>query len=185
MKLVILDRDGVINEDSDQFIKNENEWVALPGSIEAITALSLAGFEVYIATNQSGLGRGLFTEEDLKAMHDKLQRLVTEHGGSIAGIFYCPHTPNEGCDCRKPEPGLLLQIQACAGRSLVGAPMIGDSLRDLEAGIAVGCKPILVKTGKGEKTWRQIVDGDLPIKSDLQVFDTLADAACSLLDGHR
>jgi D-glycero-D-manno-heptose 1,7-bisphosphate phosphatase len=185
MKLIILDRDGVINEDSDQYIKNENEWVALPGSIEAIAALSLAGFKVYIATNQSGLGRGLFTENDLKAMHDKLQRLVTERGGSIAGIFYCPHTPDEGCDCRKPETGLLLQIQDSVGRSLVGAPMIGDSLRDLQAGVTVGCKPVLVKTGKGKRTWRQIVDSDLPLKSDLQVFETLADAARALMDEDR
>lgn len=185
MKLIVLDRDGVINEDSDQFIKNENEWVALPGSIEAIAALSLNGFKVYIATNQSGLGRGLFTESDLEAMHDKLRRLVAKHGGSIAGIFYCPHKPDEGCDCRKPQPGLLMQIQDCAHHSLVGAPMIGDSLRDLDAGMAVGCTPILVKTGKGEKTWQHIKDNNLAIKSDLQVFDTLADAACSLMDKNR
>ena len=189
MSLIILDRDGVINEDSELFIKNEQEWIALPGSIAAIAELSKAGFDVYIATNQSGLGRGLFSERDLEAMHGKLRRLVTEQGGQIAGIFYCPHAPDAGCDCRKPAPGLLWQIQTHAGRSVRGAPMIGDSLRDLEAGVAAGCKPILVKTGKGELTWQKIeregiedIEG-IPFKEDLLVFNNLAQATQALVAG--
>ena len=186
MSLIILDRDGVINEDSELFIKNEHEWIALPGSIAAIAELSKAGFDVYIATNQSGLGRGLFSERDLEAMHSKLRRLVTEQGGQIAGIFYCPHAPDAGCDCRKPAPGLLWQIQTHAGRSVRGAPMIGDSLRDLEAGVAAGCKPILVKTGKGELTWQKIErEGKegIPFKEELLVFNNLAQATQALVAG--
>lgn len=184
MSLVILDRDGVINEDSDSFIKNEQEWIPIPGSINAIAELSQAGFEVYIATNQSGLGRGLFSERELGDMHAKLRRLVEEQGGKVAGIFYCPHTPDAGCDCRKPKPGLLWQIQAAVQGSIKGAPIIGDSLRDLEAGAAAGCKPILVKTGKGKKTWDKIEAEDNPFGTELRVFDDLAAVAQALLAGH-
>lgn len=182
MKIVILDRDGVINLDSDQYIKNVDEWIAIDGSIEAMAKLSRAGYKVYVATNQSGLGRGLFSLNDLNAMHEKMRTLVYAEGGEIAAIVYCPHTPEDHCACRKPLPGLLEQVQRHAGVDLLNVPMIGDSLRDLEAGQAVGCRPILVKTGKGAKTLKTILESKLPIQAQLQVFDSLAQATDALLE---
>jgi D-glycero-D-manno-heptose 1,7-bisphosphate phosphatase len=152
-QLVILDRDGVINHDSDACIKSLSEWVPLPGAIEAIAKLSRAGFTVAIATNQSGIARGFYDESTLQAMHDHLQSQVNAKGGQLAHIAYCPHGPDDHCDCRKPLPGLLAEIQEKLElESLEGSWMVGDSLRDLQAGEAVGCRPVLVKTGKGEKT---------------------------------
>lgn len=185
MKLLILDRDGVINEDSDEFIKNEREWIALPGSVEAIAALYRGGYQIYIATNQSGLGRGLFQQQDLEAMHQKLRRKVAEQGGDIAGIFYCPHKPEAGCNCRKPAPGLLLQIQEHWGSPVSGAPLVGDSLRDLEAGLAAGCRPILVKSGKGAKTWEKMQADNSQLLQQTEVFDDLAAVAQHLLGGKK
>ena len=151
MKLVILDRDGVINRDSDQFVKSLEEWIPLPGSIEAIARLSRNNFKVAVATNQSGLARGLLSLESLQAMHHELQQRVRDAGGSISRIVFCPHGPNDQCECRKPKSGMFRELF-----SDLGTPEqcwgIGDSLRDLEAGIAVGCRPILVRTGKGNKT---------------------------------
>ena len=183
MKLLILDRDGVINVDSDAFIKSVSEWVPIPGSIEAIAALSQAGYSVYIATNQSGLGRGLFGLRELEEIHRRLEQLVAAAGGEIAGIFYCPHAPDEGCDCRKPAPGLIRQIEAHAGTRAQGAPVIGDSLRDLEAGLALGCRPVLVRTGKGEQTLRALESSAAPLLRTLAVFDDLAAAAKAILAG--
>jgi D-glycero-D-manno-heptose 1,7-bisphosphate phosphatase len=176
--LVILDRDGVINEDSATFIKSLEEWRPLPGSIDAIARLSNNGFSVAVATNQSGLGRGLFTLDDLEAMHQRLEELVEDAGGEVAGIFYCPHTPDDNCECRKPKAGLIDAIERELGESARGAWMIGDSQRDLEAGLARGCVPVLVLTGKGTGT-RPRLTGDT--WQDLLVFDDLAAAADALL----
>jgi D-glycero-D-manno-heptose 1,7-bisphosphate phosphatase len=181
VKLLILDRDGVINEDSDDYIKNADEWLPLPDSIEAIASLSRAGFTIYVATNQSGLGRGLFGQSELDAMHTKLKDLVAKQGGSLEGIFYCPHRPDENCNCRKPKPGLLQQIAADARCSLQNVPLIGDSLRDLEAGLAMGCLPILVKTGKGSKTLSSLKSDNSPLLQQLSIFESLAEAADYLI----
>ena len=149
MKLVILDRDGTINADSDEFVKSPQEWEPLPGALEAIARLNHAGWHVAIASNQSGLGRGLFDVASLNAMHTKMHKLLAAHGGRVDAIFYCPHTPEDGCSCRKPLPGLFEQIADRFGVELKGTPVVGDGLRDLQAGIAAGCEPHLVHTGKG------------------------------------
>ncbi len=175
--LVVLDRDGVINRDSDTFIKSAAEWVPLPGSIEAIASLSKAGFTVAVARNQSGLSRGLFTRNALTAMHRKLRRLVANEGGHVARIVVCPHGPGVGCDCRKPEPGLLTRLAKHFGVSPQGVPVIGDSLRDLEAAAAVGAMPILVRTGRGRSTEARL-HGSL---ANIAVYDDLAAAAAGLL----
>ena len=148
MKLVILDRDGTINRDSDDFVKTADEWIPLPGSLEAIARLNHAGWHVVIASNQSGLGRGLFDVAALNAMHTKMHKLLAAVGGRVDAVFYCPHSPDESCTCRKPLPGLFEQIGARFGVPLKGVPTAGDSLRDLIAGAAAGCEPHLVLTGK-------------------------------------
>jgi len=150
MKLVILDRDGTINVDSDEFIKTPEEWQPLPGALEAIARLNHAGFRVAIASNQSGLGRGLFDVVSLNAIHAKMHKAVAALGGRIDAVFYCPHSPDEGCQCRKPLPGLFEQIGERFGVDLKGVHTVGDSPRDLQAGVAVGCQPHLVLTGKAE-----------------------------------
>jgi D-glycero-D-manno-heptose 1,7-bisphosphate phosphatase len=152
MKLIILDRDGVINYDSDDYIKNVDEFVPIPGSLEAIARLNRAGYHVYVATNQSGIARGYYDEATLQQMHDKLAELLAEHGGRVDGVFYCPHGPDDGCDCRKPLPGLLQRIAHITGRTLQGVTVVGDSLRDIESARAVSARPCLVRTGKGERT---------------------------------
>ncbi len=152
MKLIILDRDGVINEDSDAYIKSVEEFIPLPGSLEAIARLKQAGYTVAVATNQSGIARGFYDEATLAAMHDKLARLLAEKGGAIDYIAYCPHGPDDNCDCRKPMPGLLQQIQQHFAVDLTGVPVVGDSLRDLQSARTMGARPILVKTGKGRRT---------------------------------
>jgi len=152
-KLVILDRDGVINHDSDDYVKSLDEWVPYPTAIEAIARLSRAGWTVAIATNQSGIARGYYSESVLESMHERLRVLVNRAGGEIAHIAYCPHGPDDGCDCRKPRTGLLEQLrQALDLESLAGSWMVGDSLRDLQAGEPMGCRPVLVRTGKGRRT---------------------------------
>jgi D-glycero-D-manno-heptose 1,7-bisphosphate phosphatase len=176
MKLVILDRDGVINHDSAAYIKSPEEWKPIPGSLEAIALLSQAGYRVLVATNQSGVGRGLFEMATLNAIHDKMHRALSLAGGRIDGIFYCPHANDAGCNCRKPKPGLLEEIAHRFGVDLKGVPFIGDSLRDLQAAAAVGAQPILVLTGKGKKTRK---DGDLP--EGTVVYDDLAAAVRTIL----
>jgi D-glycero-D-manno-heptose 1,7-bisphosphate phosphatase len=171
-QIVVLDRDGVINRDSSGYIKSASEWEALPGSLEAIALLSRAGFRVVVASNQSGLGRGLFTLEDLKKIHHKMESQIRDAGGRLAGIFFCPHHPEENCDCRKPKPGLLRQIESSFQCKLTGHPVIGDSERDLEAARAVGARPILVLTGNGARTARKI-----GVDNRCEVFDDLAAAA--------
>ncbi len=176
MKLVILDRDGVINHDRDDFVKNSIEWVALDRAPEAIALLSQAGWKVVIATNQSGLGRGLFDMHALNAMHEKMHRMVQRAGGRIDAIFFCPHTPDAGCQCRKPKSGMVIDIAERYGVKPDSLIMIGDSLRDLESVAAVGGRSILVKTGKGSATLEK---GGLP--AGTLVFDDLFAAAEFLL----
>ncbi len=151
MKLVIFDRDGTINCDSDEFVKTPEEWVPLPGALEAIARLSHAGWHVVIASNQSGLGRGLFDMGALNAMHAKMLKLLAVQGGRIDAVFYCPHTAEDNCQCRKPKSGLFEQIGLRFGMPLKGVPTVGDSLRDMLAGAQAGCEPHLVLTGKSEK----------------------------------
>jgi D-glycero-D-manno-heptose 1,7-bisphosphate phosphatase len=175
--LLILDRDGVINRDSTDFVKNVDEFVPLPGSIDAIAVLHRAGYTVTVASNQSGLARGLFDRRALGAMHRKLRRLVSAAGGRIDRIVVCPHGPDDGCRCRKPAPGLLLRLARHYGVTLAGTPAIGDSLRDLEAAQAAGATPILVRTGNGQKTEKA-----LPATlRGIAVFDDLASAARELV----
>ena len=177
VKLVVLDRDGVINRDSPDFVKSAAEWQPLAGSIAAIARLSAAGFTVAVASNQSGLGRGLFAPKALEEMHAKLRELVRAAGGEVGRIVFCPHAPDEGCRCRKPAPGLLEELGEHYGIELTGVPVVGDSLRDLEAAAAVGARPILVRTGNGRKT-----EAALPSSlRGVEVFDDLAAAAAALI----
>jgi len=148
IKLIILDRDGTINEDRDDFVKTPDEWVPIPGALEAISRLNHAGWHVVVASNQSGLGRGLFDMGTLNAMHVKMNQALARHGGRVDAVFFCPHTPEENCSCRKPLPGLLALIGERYGVNLAAVPMVGDSLRDLLAGRAAGCPTHLVCTGK-------------------------------------
>ena len=152
MKLIILDRDGVINVDSDQFIKSPEEWKPIPGALEAIARLNQWGWRVVVASNQSGVGRGLFGMDTLNAINDKMVRSLAQVGGRLDAIFFCPHAADSTCDCRKPKPGMLLQIGERFNVDLAGVPVVGDSLRDLQAAVAAGAKPYLVLTGKGEIT---------------------------------
>ena len=174
-RLVVLDRDGTINRESSDYIKSAAEWRALPGSLEAIADLCHAGWTVTVATNQSGIGRDLFSVTDLHAMHARMARELAVLGGEISGFFFCPHTPDDGCDCRKPLPGMLHAIAERFDVDLGGVPVIGDSPRDLEAAIAVGARPILVRTGNGERTRRKLGS------SDIEVYDNLAAATAILL----
>lgn len=148
MKIAILDRDGTINSDSDEFVKTPEEWMPLPGALEAIARLNHAGWHVVIASNQSGLGRGLFDVASLNAMHTKMHKMLAAVGGRVDAVFYCPHSPEDNCLCRKPLPGLFEQIGARFGVPVKGLPTVGDSARDLQAGAAAGCEPHLVLTGK-------------------------------------
>ena len=176
MKLIILDRDGVINFDSAHFIKSPDEWKPIPGSLEAIARLTHEGWRVVVATNQSGLARGLFEMATLNAIHAKMHRAVAQAGGRIEAVFYCPHAADTNCGCRKPKPGLFDEIAARYGRDLSDVPAVGDSLRDLQAAVGVGARPILVRTGKGEKT---LAAGGLP--ENTPVYADLADAVEHLL----
>jgi D-glycero-D-manno-heptose 1,7-bisphosphate phosphatase len=151
IKLIVLDRDGTINEDRDDFVKSADEWVPLPGALEAIARLNHAGWHTVVATNQSGLGRGTFDMAALNGMHVKMNQMLAKQGGRIDAVFFCPHAPDEACHCRKPLPGLFQQIGERFGVSLQDVPVVGDTLRDLQAGAAVGCQPHLVLTGKGAR----------------------------------
>ena len=170
MQIVVLDRDGVINVDSAGYIKSAQEWQPLPGSISAIANLFKKGYRVYIATNQAGLARGLFDLLALEQMHNKLIGLVEREGGQIAGIFFCPHHPDEACGCRKPKPGLLRQIEVASKTSLEDQPFVGDSLKDIEAARAIGAKPILVRTGNGRETESLLTERDVEVFDDLSAF---------------
>jgi D-glycero-D-manno-heptose 1,7-bisphosphate phosphatase len=176
MKLIILDRDGVINHDSDEFIKSPAEWIPIPGSLEAIARLNQAGYRVVVATNQSGVARGLFDVSTLNAIHQKLHTAAQQVGADVDAIFYCPHAADDNCDCRKPKPGMLHTIATRFNTSLKAVPNVGDSLRDLQAGYGVGCVPYLVMTGKGSRTLEK---GGLP--PGTLIFPDLASVVDSLL----
>jgi D-glycero-D-manno-heptose 1,7-bisphosphate phosphatase len=178
VKLIVLDRDGVINYDSDQFIKSPDEWRPIPGSLEAISRLNHAGFRVVVATNQSGLGRGLFDMATLIAINDKMHKALAHLGGRIDALFYCPHTADSACECRKPKPGMFTEIGNRFGVDMTGVPCVGDSVRDLQAAAAIEAQPILVLSGKGEKTLR---DGVFP--ANTIIFPDLAFVATALLAG--
>ena len=181
MKLIILDRDGVINHDSDSYVKCAAEWLPLPGSIEAIGQLTQAGYAIAIATNQSGLSRGLFGLDELEEMHQKMRKLVEDAGGRIDAIFYCPHLPEDGCQCRKPASGLFKAIAEDFGTSLEGVPVVGDNVRDLQAGLELGCTPILVRTGKGVKSETALRTENNSLLNRAVVFDDLAAVVTHLL----
>jgi D-glycero-D-manno-heptose 1,7-bisphosphate phosphatase len=175
-KLVILDRDGVINHDSDAYIKSPAEWVPIPGSLEAIARLNQGGYRVVVCTNQSGVARGYFDIVTLNAIHQKMHQAAQMAGADIDAIFFCPHAADDNCDCRKPKPGMLRDLAKRFGVSLKGMPAVGDSLRDLQSGFAAGCVPYLVLTGKGDKTQKL---GGLP--PGTQIFANLSAVADHLL----
>ncbi len=170
-RYVLLDRDGVINHDSDDFIKSPDEWLPIDGSLEAIALFNEQGYKVVVVTNQSGIARGLFDIEMLEKIHHKMQHLAEQKGGKIDAIYYCPHSPDDHCNCRKPKPGLLTAFASDKQVGLNGMAVIGDSLRDLQAAEAVGANPILVKTGKGQQT---LIDNP---HLNIPVFENLYDAA--------
>ena len=177
MSLVILDRDGVINHDSDDYIKSPDEWQPLPGSLEAIARLCRADYTVVVATNQAGVGRGLFSLEMLTRIHRKMASSIRDKGGRLDSVFFCPHSPADQCGCRKPKPGMLLEISDRLSIGLSGVPFVGDSLRDLEAAAAAGAMPVLVKTGQGRLTQEKLSQGELshtlgqtPVYADLAAF---------------
>jgi D-glycero-D-manno-heptose 1,7-bisphosphate phosphatase len=177
-KLIILDRDGVINQDSDDYIKSPAEWIPIPGSLEAITRLSNEGFNVVVATNQSAVARKLIDINTLIEIHNKMHQMVEDMGGHISAVFFCPHGPKDDCSCRKPRPGLLLDIAHRYGTDLAHVPSIGDSLRDIQASISAGASPILVKTGKGMITSRLLEENNL---ADTPVFEDLEHAVDHVL----
>lgn len=178
MKLIILDRDGVLNQDSDEYVKSVDEWVPLAGSMEAVGRLCQAGYTLAVATNQSGLARGYFGLPELKAMHAKMEQLAAGFGGYFSHIAYCPHGPNDQCACRKPLAGLIHDIEKHLKVSAAGAWIVGDSIRDLEAGLKVGCKPVLVRTGKGKQSEQKLAEAGL---ENTLVFSDLASFADYLL----
>ena len=178
MKLIILDRDGVINQDSDQFIKSPDEWKPIPGSLEAIARLNQWGWRVVVASNQSGIGRGLFGMDTLNAINEKMVKSLAQVGGRLDAIFFCPHTPEENCPCRKPKPGMLLDALRRFGANAAETPMAGDGLRDLRAAKAAGCPRHLLRSGNGAKTQADGIPHDvLPIA----VHDDLAAMVDALL----
>ncbi|HEX6992569.1 MAG TPA: D-glycero-beta-D-manno-heptose 1,7-bisphosphate 7-phosphatase [Gammaproteobacteria bacterium] len=174
-RLIVLDRDGVINADSDDYIKSPEEWHPLPGSLEAIARLARAGYDVVVATNQSGLARGLFSAETLDAIHARMREAVAAAGGEIKAIYVCPHRPEDDCRCRKPRPGLLERIARDFGLPLDGVPFIGDKLSDVEAAVAVGARPVLVLTPDGT------ADAERARALGAEVYLSLARAVDALL----
>jgi len=174
MKLVILDRDGTVNVDSPDYVKSPDEWTPLPGALEAIARLNHAGWHVVIATNQSGLGRGLFDVSTLNEMHVKMHLLLAEVGGRVDAVFYCPHAPEAGCHCRKPAPGLYEQIGERYGIDLRGVPVVGDTVKDVHGAMAAGCEPHLVLTGKGAVYQGRALPDNFPaetrVHADLAAF---------------
>jgi len=176
MPLIILDRDGVINQDSDDFIKSPAEWQPIDGSLEAIARLNYAGYRVVVITNQSGVARGLLDIETLTRIHNKMRRMLAQAGGKIEAILFCPHGPDDDCDCRKPKSGNFDSLAKRLRINLDGVPAIGDSLRDIQAAKAAGAKPILVRTGKGEKTLAAGISDGVP------VYDNLTEAVSALLE---
>ncbi len=174
-RYILLDRDGVINHDSNEFIKSPEQWLPIEGSLEAIALLNAHGYQVIVVTNQSGVARGLLDEAMLEKIHAKMRRLASEKGGKIDAVYFCPHGPGDGCNCRKPKPGLLKAFASDFHADLTTTAVIGDSLRDLQAAESVGAKPILVRTGKGQQTLLNNPDLNIP------VFENLYDAAQHLI----
>ena len=168
-RMIILNRDGVINQDSVDYIKNADEWVPIPGSLEAIKRLKKAGYLVTVATNQSGIARGLFSEDDLRTIHDKMHKLLATRGVDIDGVYYCPHGPQENCICRKPKPGLLVQIAQKYNIDLSETPFVGDNIADIKAAQMVNAKPVLLRTGKGEHVMQ-----NYPEAVNIPTYDNLA-----------
>jgi D-glycero-D-manno-heptose 1,7-bisphosphate phosphatase len=185
MKLVILDRDGTINEDRADFVKSADEWLPLPGALEAIARLHEAGWHTVVATNQSGIGRGLFDMAALNAMHAKMNQLLHKLGGRIDAVFFCPHTPLDRCTCRKPLPGLFEQIGERYGVDLAEVPVVGDSLRDLQGGVAAGCQPHLVLSGKGGRLGKEAIEQLLEKVPGTRVHADLAAFAEALIQHER
>ncbi len=178
MKLIIIDRDGVINHDSDAYIKSEEEWQPIDGSLEAIARLNHGGYTVVVASNQSGLARGYFDIETLSAMHRKMDEMLSKVGGQVDAIFYCPHGPDDGCACRKPKPGMLLDIGQRFNVSLKDVVFVGDSISDIKAASHANAKSMLVRTGKGVKAEKILhAEG----KNDIPVYDDLATAVTAIL----
>lgn len=180
MKLIVLDRDGVINEESGAFVKTPDEWIALPGSLSAIARLNQDGWRVVVASNQSGLARGLFDMHALNAIHAKFRRELSAAGGQVDAIFICPHGPDDGCTCRKPLPGMYYDIQRRYDTSLRGVPTVGDSLRDLQAGALAGCSPWLVQTGNGAR----VLASAQQLPEGTRIAPDLASVADALLASH-
>jgi D-glycero-D-manno-heptose 1,7-bisphosphate phosphatase len=182
MKLIILDRDGVINHDSDDYIKSPDEWIPIPGSLDAISRLNHAGYHVAIASNQSGISRGYFSLETLAAMNVKMNEQLSQLGGRIDAMFFCPHGPNDGCDCRKPRPGLLTEIGNRFQAELGDVMFVGDNINDVKAARAAGAQPVIVKTGKGEQTASLLVEENI---NGVPVFDDLAGVVNSILENQK
>ena len=180
MKLIVLDRDGVINHDSDDYIKSAEEWLPIDGSLEAIARLNHGGYTVVVASNQSGLARGYFDIETLSAMHRKMDELLDKQGGRVDAVFYCPHGPDDGCDCRKPKIGLLLEIGQRYNVSLKDVIFIGDSIADIKAAHNASAMPMLVRTGKGVKA-EKILQSECKSSDAVPVFDDLAQAVTAIL----
>ena len=181
MKLIILDRDGVINEDSDDYIKSPDEWIPIPGSLDAISRLNHAGYSVVIASNQSGIARGYFSLETLAAMSVKMNNLLSPLGGRIDAMFFCPHGPKDGCDCRKPKPGLLTEIGNRFQASLGEVMFVGDNMNDVKAALAAGAQPVIVRTGKGEQTVNSLAETGI---NNIPVYDDLTGVVNSILKDH-
>lgn len=180
MTFIILDRDGVINHNSGEYIKSPDEWIPIPGSLEAIAALNRQGFKVFIATNQSGVARGYYDIEMLDSIHEKFVAELASVGGYIEEIFFCPHHPDEACSCRKPKPGLLHQIEEKYNVPLANTFFIGDSEVDVEAAFSAGCLPLLVRTGNGERTLKKFPQ----LIANVPHFSDLADAVQAILKNH-
>ncbi len=178
MKLIILDRDGVINQDSDEYIKSVDEWIPVPGSLQAMGRLYQAGYTLVVVTNQSGIARGYYDIEALHAMHSKMGRMLEQYGGHVDAVFFCPHSPKDNCDCRKPKDGMFQEIIKRYQCDLKNVPAIGDSLRDLQAAKSAGAEPILVKTGKGERT---IASTDASELEGIAIYKNLAEVADAIL----
>ncbi len=180
MPYLILDRDGVINHDSDEYIKNPEEWQPIPGSLKAIARANRAGFRIIVVTNQSGLGRGYFDINTLNAIHKKMHQKLARMGGGIDAIFFCPHHPDDGCDCRKPKPGMLEAIRDRLNISLQKVMFVGDTMADIQAARAAGAIPVLVRTGKGERTL--VENNDL---TDVHIYPDLAACIDEMLKEHE
>ncbi len=180
MRLLVIDRDGVINEEAEDFVKTPAEWIPIPGSLEAIARASKAGVRCVVMSNQSGLARGLLNIETLNAIHRKMSNMLWKMGGSVEAVFFCPHGPDEGCACRKPRPGMLEQIQKRTQVPFHAMAVIGDRATDVEAAQTVNAQPVLVKTGHGQAT----LESDIDLRGTL-VYDTLASAVDAIISLHN